>query len=103
MWPIPSRCSADVWTGIRETIKNEGELYGTKFKASAISGESKSYADHFDDLISAKAKHLGITVRELEEKLRNGDANLMAFVLASPFGAALLSGALGGGAPAQDE
>jgi hypothetical protein len=79
----PRDFSADVWTGIRETIKNTSELYGTKYRGAAVSGESKSYADHFDDLISDKAKHLGITVSEMEKRLRNGDANLLSWLAAT--------------------
>ena len=79
----PRDFSADVWTGIRETIKNTSELYGQRFRGSAISGESKSYADHFEDLIADKARHLGITLGELEKRLRGGDANLMSWLLAT--------------------
>ena len=78
--------SADIWTGIRETIKNTSELFGQKFRGSAITGDSKSYADHFDDLIRAKAKHLGVTVEQMEAKLRNGDANLMSAILSAGAG-----------------
>src|SRR5262245_18300517 len=31
------------WTGIRETIQKTDELYGMKYRGSAIPGESKSY------------------------------------------------------------
>jgi hypothetical protein len=79
----PRDFSADVWTGIRETIKNTSELYGTKFRGSAISGESKSYADHFDELIEEKAKHLGITRGKMEARLRSGDGNLLSYLLAT--------------------
>jgi hypothetical protein len=82
--------SANVWTGIRETIRGTGELYGTKYRRSAIQGESKGYADHFEDLLKEKADHLGISVPELEQKLRAGDADLLSFVLAVPLGASLL-------------
>ena len=84
----PRDYSADVWTGIRETIKNKSELFGQKYKGSAIRGESKSYADQFDDLIADKAKFMGITVQEMEKRLRNGDATLLSLVLATPLGAA---------------
>ena len=82
--------SADVWTGIRETIRTQNQLFGQKYRGSAISGESKSYADHFDDLIRAKAQHLKISVQEMERRLRNGDANLMSAVLATPIGLTIL-------------
>lgn len=82
----PRDYSADVWTGIRETIKNKSELYGQKYKGSAIRGESKSYADQFDDLIADKAKFLGISVAEMEKRLRNGDATLLSLMLLTPLG-----------------
>ena len=78
--------SADIWTGIRETIKTKSELFGQKYRGSAITGDSKSYADHFDHLIKDKANHLGITVAQMEEKLRKGDATLMSALLATPVG-----------------
>jgi len=87
----PRDFSADVWTGIRETIKNKSELFGQKYKGSAIGGESKSYADQFDDLISDKAKFLGITVKEMEDRLRRGDATLLSVMLFTPIGAAAYS------------
>jgi hypothetical protein len=82
----PRDYSADVWTGIRETIKKKSELFGQKFKGSAIRGESKSYADQFDDLIADKAKFLGISVEEMERRLRNGDATLLSIMLLTPIG-----------------
>lgn len=82
----PRDYSADVWTGIRETIKNKSELFGQKYKGSAIRGESKSYADQFDDLIADKAKFLGISVEEMERRLRNGDATLLSLMLLTPLG-----------------
>lgn len=84
----PRDYSADVWTGIRETIKNQSELFGQKYKGSAIRGESKSYADQFDDLIADKAKFMGISVQEMERRLRNGDATLLSLLLATPLGIA---------------
>lgn len=78
--------SADVWTGIRETVKKENELFGMPFKGSALHGESKSYADLFTDLIESKAKFLNISVDEMIERLGKGDANLLSLVLATPLG-----------------
>ncbi|MSO81054.1 MAG: hypothetical protein EXQ97_05415, partial [Alphaproteobacteria bacterium] len=78
--------SADIWTGIRETIKNKSELFGQRYRGSAITGDSKSYADHFEELIADKAKHLGITLKQMEAKLRAGDATLMSALLATPVG-----------------
>jgi hypothetical protein len=80
----PADYSANVWAGIRERIKNTGELYGQKFKASAIQGESKSYSDHLTDLIAEKAKHRGISVKEMTKRLKKGDDNLLSLMLGSP-------------------
>jgi uncharacterized protein YllA (UPF0747 family) len=79
----PRDFSADAWTGIRETIKNTNELFGTKFRGSAITGESKSYADVFQELLEKKAKHLGISADELDKRLRRGEANLLSTMLVS--------------------
>ena len=76
--------SADVWTGVRETVKKENKLFGTPFRGSALQGESKSYADIFNDLVKDKASKLGMTVKKFEEKLRKGDANLLTLMLMSP-------------------
>ena len=79
----PRDFSADAWTGIRETIKNTSELFGTKHKGSAITGESKSYADIFQELLEKKAKHLGTSADELDKRLRRGEANLLSTMLVS--------------------
>ena len=83
--------SADVWTGIRETVHKNHELFGTRYKGSAIHGESKGYADHFNDLLADKAAHLRITPREMEKRLRAGDANLLSVMLSTPAIAGLLA------------
>lgn len=80
----PRDYSADAWTGIRETIKNTSNLFGQPFRGSAITGDSKSYADIFDDLIRDKAAFLKITREEMEARLRAGDATLLSLMLASP-------------------
>lgn len=107
--------SADVWTGIRETVKETDQLFGMKFKGSALTGESKGYADLFDDLIKSKAKFVGISEAKFKARLARGDAELLTLVLAAPIGAHALSqlrgangesdrkpgtGLLGGSAPA---
>jgi hypothetical protein len=89
----PRDYSAHVWTGIREHIKNNGDLYGQRFRGSAITGDSKSYADHFEHLIADKANHLGITVAEMEARLRRGDATLMSALLATPLIASIYGAA----------
>ena len=84
--------SADVWAGVREHVKKFGELNGQQYDAAALGGESKSYYDIFDDLIAKKAKKLGISVKEMETRLRKGDANLLSMMLATPFVARLMQG-----------
>jgi hypothetical protein len=80
----PRDFSADAWTGIRKTIQETGQLYGQKFKGESIRGESKSYADHLDDLVNQKAAHMGMTAQELEKRLRGGDASLLGIMLGAP-------------------
>lgn len=81
--------SANVWAGIRERVKRTGKLFGTPLpgtqRATQRMGESKSYDDHFMDLVRAKAGKLGISVMEMERRLRAGDASLLSFLLATPF------------------
>jgi hypothetical protein len=80
----PRDYSADAWTGIRNTIQKTSQLFGQPFRGSAIEGESKSYADHFVDLVREKAQSMGITVKELEKRLAGGDASLLSVMLGSP-------------------
>ena len=82
--------SAKVWTGIRETIKQTSQLFGTPHRGGSIRGDSKGYSDHFDDLIKEKADKLGIAVKEMERRLMSGDANLLSYVLAAPVGYGIL-------------
>ncbi len=72
-----------------KTIKNKSELFGIQYKRGSITGDSKSYADQFTDLVADKAKFLGITVKEMESRLRKGDANLLSILLATPLGMSL--------------
>lgn len=88
----PNEYSAYVWTGIREHIKNHGELFGTPYRASAIVGDSKGMADHFDDLIRVKARQLDVPVAEVEKRLGRGDINLMSWLLVASPAAALAYG-----------
>lgn len=91
----PRDYSADVWTGIRETLRNKSELYGTKYQENAVRGESKSYADIYDDVVVDKARHMGITPAELERRLERGDVSLLSAMLAVPAIGALLAGKSG--------
>jgi hypothetical protein len=79
--------SADVWTGIRETVKNTDQLFGAKYKGSALTGESKGYADIFDDLVESKARFLGISVDKFKDRLSKGDAELLTLIIGAPLGA----------------
>ena len=77
-----SEFSSRVWAGIREHVKRTGRLFGTKYKPPPV--ESKSYNDHFNDLVAEKAKFLGITPAEMVQRLQSGDANLLSYMLATP-------------------
>jgi hypothetical protein len=86
----PRDFSADVWTGVREKVRGGGDLYGTKYKPSAVRGESKAYADVWTDLVKEKAAFLKITPQEMMARLKSGDANLLSVLPFIPGGAALL-------------
>jgi rubrerythrin len=82
------RFSAYVWEGIGDTIKRTGELYGMKHPAHTIPTTSQGFAGIFDQMVAEKAKAWGITVAEMEQRLRNGDAELLTGLLATPIGLA---------------
>lgn len=85
----PRDYSANVWTGVRETIRNTGELYGQRLKRNnAMNTESVGYAEQFTRAVKAKADALGISVSDLERRLRSGDANLLAALLSTSAGLA---------------
>jgi len=90
-----SEYSARIWEGIRETIRSKGELYGTKYRAEAIPEYSGGIDDVFGALVKAKAKHLKISVEEMERRLKAGDAELLSALLATPSGFALYRFAAG--------
>lgn len=83
--------SAWVWEGIRTTIANTGELYGQPHRASAIPTGRNGFNEIFTQLIQEKAKHLGVSVGELEQRLRSGDAELLTAILATATGGAAAS------------
>lgn len=85
----PNTYSANVWTGTREQAKT-GELYGQRTNPGAISGDSKSYADHYDDLVNEKAAKLGITPEEMMQRLGSGDWNLMSWLAGTAGGLTIL-------------
>lgn len=89
----PRDFSAQAWTGARESIRNTSQLFGTPYRGAAVPGESKSYDDHFVDLLNDKADHLGMKRSELEKRLAGGDATLLSAVLGTPAIAEMLKGA----------
>jgi hypothetical protein len=82
------RFSAYVWEGIGDTIKRTGQLFGTTHPAHTIPTASQGFAGIFDDMVKEKAQAWGITVAEMEKRLRNGDAELLTALLATPVGLA---------------
>jgi hypothetical protein len=98
-----SHYSAVVWEGIRDTIAKEGQLFGTKYDAGKIPEIRGGFPSIVDKLIAQKAKIWGITVKEFERRLRRGDAELLAAILATPVGYAAyqrMQGAVGEPPPA---
>lgn len=83
----PRDYSADVWTGIRETLRTKAELFGRKFRKGSIQGASKGYADILNDLIAEKANTVGMSYKEFTTRLSAGDVELLSLVLAAPIGA----------------
>lgn len=86
--------SARVWTGMREWVIENKELFGVKHSGKGIGGDSKGYAHIFDDLVDKKAEFLGISRQEMLDKLTKGDANLLSLVLSTGIGAAYLKDVL---------
>ena len=80
--------SAWVWEGIRDTIRKTGRLYGQPHRASAIPETTTGFNEVFEDLVKMKAQHLGLSVAELERRLRAGNAELLGAVLSTGAGAA---------------
>ena len=83
-----SQYSAWVWEGIRKTIRETGQLFGQTHRASAIPATTTGFNEIFEEIIPLKAKHLGISVSELERRLRSGDAELLGAVLSTGVGTA---------------
>ena len=97
----PRDFSADVWAGMREQVRNTGELFGQDMRSSQKQIQnvpSKSYGDLQRDLIVKKANFLGITPQEMMDRLRSGDANLLQWVLGAGVGKSLYDLALPSGA-----
>jgi hypothetical protein len=83
-----STFTANVWEGIGETIKKTGKLYGMKQQAHSIPEASLGFPGIFNAMVAEKAKAWGVTVEEFEKRLRNGDAELLTTILATPVGLA---------------
>jgi hypothetical protein len=82
----PADYSAWVWEGIRKTIKETGELFGTKYKAEAIPGRPEGFNEVFERLVQEKADLRNISVEAFKARLRKGDATLLSAVLATATG-----------------
>jgi hypothetical protein len=80
--------TAAVWEGIGETIKRTGNLFGMKQQAHSIPEISRGFPGIFNQMVAEKAKAWGISVAEFEQRLRNGDAELLGAILATPVGLA---------------
>ncbi len=80
--------SAWVWEGIRDTIRKTGNLYGQLHRSSAVPETTTGFNEIFTDLVAKKAKHLGMSVEALEQKLRSGDAELLGTIISTGAGAA---------------
>ena len=79
----PARFGERVWAGLRE------------LKGGAL-GPSFGYNDLFVDLIAKKAGHLGISIEQMKQMLREGKGELLVKALGIPIGAAAVGGALTG-------
>jgi hypothetical protein len=84
-----SKFSATVWEGIGETIKRTGQLYGMKQQAHSIPEASLGFPGIFGKMVEEKAAAWGISVAELERRLRSGNAELLSALIATPVGTAL--------------
>ena len=78
---VPRDFTAEVWTGIRETIRKTGELYGRKHKRPV--GESYGYDQILEREVAFTAKKLGITPSEVERRIRAGHMSTLAALLAT--------------------
>jgi hypothetical protein len=83
----PRIYSAHVWEGIRDTIRRTGDLFGQTHRASAIPEESQAFFRSFEQLMEKKAKHLGVSVSALQQRLAAGDAELLSSLIATGVGA----------------
>jgi hypothetical protein len=80
----PTKAAWNVMTGGMGMAERGALGYGQKFKGASVRGESKSHADHLDDLVREKAAHMRMTAQELEKRLRGGDASLLGIMLGAP-------------------
>ena len=83
-----STYTAYVWEGIGETIKKTGKLYGMKQQAHSIPEASLGFPGIFNAMVAEKAKAWKLSVPEFEKLLREGHAELLTAVLATPAGLA---------------
>ena len=84
---VPLRAySATVWEGIRDTIRRTGELYGQKFKASAIPDTEAGFNPIAERLIAEKAKAHGMTPEAFMDAMSKGNATLLSSLLSTAAG-----------------
>jgi len=83
----PADYSAKVWSGIIETIKAEGGLYGTPYQLTA--SDATPLFTQFEQILGKVATHHGYPLDEFIARVRAGDANLMAALLSTGVGASL--------------
>jgi hypothetical protein len=83
----PADYSAKVWSGIIETIKQEGNLYGTPYQLTA--SDATPLFTQFEQILGKVATHHGYPLDEFIARVRAGDANLMAALLSTGVGASL--------------
>lgn len=82
----PAEYSAQVWEGIRDTIRKTGKLFEQTHDASAIPPGAEGFNEVFTRLVQEKANARNISVEEFEKRLKNGDATLLAVMLSTGVG-----------------
>jgi hypothetical protein len=82
-----SEFSAQVWEGIRQTIRQTGQLYGQPHRAWSVPSTTTGFNEVFTRLVKDKATHLGITPEALIAKIKAGDAELLGVLVSAGVGA----------------
>jgi hypothetical protein len=85
---IPVRTfSAQVWEGVKATIKKYGALFGQKYGAHTINDEVGGFGDLIMPIVEDAAKKWGVSVAEVERRLKAGETSLLGTVLSTGIGA----------------